>query len=471
MPFRIRPLIITLAIGAASFTFTSPTAGNPVIVITNVPAFGTFGANCFLSGYVAGANVATNCLMICDYWPNENPSPSYDAKLTPWGWFSRPTFANRFTTIQSNGTWSCNMPSNFDQYATEYAVMLVPTNYSGAAVNATAGLTLADINASKAILYADRVNTNRRAITWSGYNWWVKTAGADGNEFLAATGPGGNKYSDSTNNVWVDSSGSLHLQITAGKNNSWECAQIWNDQTLGYGQYSCTLNANISNLDANVIFSLFTWSDDTDYSSREIDMEVSRWDYAFGSNDVEDFAISPYNSGQTLRFGLPPGATNTTHTFTWTSTNSVQFETYNGNYSPSPASSNILESWTTTAKPIPPPGGENATFILWLDKGNAPLSGQPVQVTISNFEFTPAGSLGVAAGPTGVAVPGETSMTVSFVGVPNASYQVQRSTSLSAGWVTIGATNAPASWQFNYTDDFTDLSGVPPSSAYYRLSW
>jgi len=462
------------------FTYTVAPSGSPAIVITNVPPFGAYGTNFLLSGYVTNANTATNCVMVCDYWPNENPSPAYDAKLTPWGWFSRPTFAHYLTPLQPNGNWSCAMPSNFDQYATEYAVMLVPTNFSQTFVNGAAGLPTTDINLAEAIDYTDRVNTNRRAINWSGYNWWVKTAGADGNEFLAATGPGPNYYSDSTNNVWVDAQGLLHLQITH-TNSEWECVQIWNDQTLGYGQYSCTLNANISNLDANVIFSMFTWSDDSDYVNREIDMEVSRWDYAFGSNDVEDFAISPYDSGQTLRFGLPPGVTNSTHTFTWTSTNSVSFETYDGNYSSSPAATNILESWTTTAQPIPPEGGENATLILWLYHGNAPLSGQPVQVTLSSFEFTPSGSqppgqdvrlAPPATGqPTGIVNAGENSATVSFAGTPNVSYGVQRSTNLLTGWVTLWTTNAPTGGVFNYTDNFSDLGGTPPPSAYYRLSW
>jgi hypothetical protein len=464
---------------AHGFTYiVPPVLGVPAIVVTNMPAFGNFGPNCFLSGYVTNVNTVTNCVMVCDYWPNENPSPSHDAKLTPWGWFSRPTFDRFLTPIQPNGNWSCNMPSNFDQYATEYAVMVMPANTSQTAVNAPTGLPLADINNSEAILYADRVNTNRRAITWSGYNWWVKTAGADGNEFLGATGPGPNNYSASTNNVWIDAQGLLHLKIihTGGV---WECVQIWNFQTLGYGQYSCTLNANISNLDANVIFSMFTWSDDTDYADREIDMEVSRWDYNFGSSDVEDFAVAPYNNGQTLRFGLPGAITNSTHSFVWNNTNNVQFETYNGNYASPPASTNLLETWTCPTEPLPPQGGENVSLILWLYQGNPPLSGQPVEVTLSGFEFTPLADLTgvpyllestVTAQPTGIINGGTPSMAVSFSGAAGFSYTVERSTNLLTGWAPLWTTNAPASGVFNYSDTFKDLGGVPPPAAYYRLS-
>ncbi|HVU28259.1 MAG TPA: hypothetical protein VHG71_11065 [Verrucomicrobiae bacterium] len=451
-------------------SFSLVKAASPIIVITNMPAFGTYGANCFISGYVTNVNTATNCLFICDYWPNENPSPSYDKKLSPWGWFSRPTFAHPLTLIQPDGSWSCNMPSNFDQYATEYAVMLVPTNFSQPYVNAASGLPIADINASKAIVYADRVNPNRRAINWAGYSWWVKTAGADGNEFLGETGPGPNYYSDSTNNAWVDAQGLLHLQITH-TNGAWECVELFSDESFGYGQYRCTLNANISNLDANVIFSMFTWSDDTDYNDREIDMEVSRWDYAFGSNNVEDYAISPYNNGQTLRFGLPPNVTNSTHIFTWTPSN-VIFQTMNGNYSSSPAPSNILESWTCTAQPIPPQGGENVLLILWLYHGNPPLSGQPVQVTLSDFKFVPWGTPQPAllTQPTWLS---NRQFQFGIEGVPQAHYQIQSSSNL-LNWLTNGpairATNSifsssplPATFQFTDTN--------PPSSApsFYRV--
>ena len=140
-----------------------------------------------------------------------------------------------------------------------------------------------------------------------------------------------------------------------------------------------------------------------------------------------------------------------------------------------------MESWTTTAQPIPPEGGENATLILWLYHGNAPLSGQPVQVTLSSFEFTPSGSqppgqdvrlAPPATGqPTGIVNAGENSATVSFAGTPNVSYGVQRSTNLLTGWVTLWTTNAPTGGVFNYTDNFSDLGGTPPPSAYYRLSW
>ena len=45
-------------------------------------------------------------------------------------------------------------------------------------------------------------------IRWSGYEWKVRSTGG------AAQGPGPNIFSDSRDNVFVDSKGDLHLWIT-----------------------------------------------------------------------------------------------------------------------------------------------------------------------------------------------------------------------------------------------------------------
>jgi hypothetical protein len=446
--------------------------GSPVIVITNIPAWGTYGAGCYLSGYVTNVNTATNCLAVFDYWPNENPSPQYNAKLSPYGWFSRPTFASALTPINPDGSWSCNMPSNFDQYATEYAVLLVPTNFSQASATGVKGLPLASINASEESLYTVRVNPNRRQINWAGYGWWVKTAGSTGDEFPSVTGPGANHYSDDTNNVWIDSNGALHLKITY-TNSVWECAQIWNNETLGYGQYSCTLNCNVSNFDKNVVFSMFTWSDDTDYTSREIDEEVSYWTGTYGPYTNEDFAISPYKTGQTLRFGMPLSTTNSTHTFIWTSTNQVAFQTLNGGYTPSPAASNILESWTCTSQPIPPQGGELVSMILWL-KAKPPATGQPVEVSLSRFQYDPPGSPQPAQLSQPQLLPNG-QFQFNIQGMPQAHYEILSTTNI-VSWPTNGpiirATNQPdyvSTSPAPVTIQYTDTNAPSSQAVFYNV--
>jgi hypothetical protein len=74
-----------------------------------------------------------------------------------------------------------------------------------------------------------------------------------------------------------------------------------------------------------------------------------------------------------------------------------------------------------------------------------------------------------AGQPQGIVV-SDGSATLKFAGIPNYSYSVQRSTNL-VDWITIWTTNAPGGGLFDFTDSFSDLGGVAPPSAYYRLNW
>ena len=69
---------------------------------------------------------------------------------------------------------------------------------------------------------------------------------------------------------------------------------------------------------------------------------------------------------------------------------------------------------------------------------------------------------------TGIIHPDGSAVTLSFCGIPDYPYNVQRSTNL-VDWATILTTNAPVHGLFIFTDNFG--GGNPPSSAYYRLSW
>jgi hypothetical protein len=72
---------------------------------------------------------------------------------------------------------------------------------------------------------------------------------------------------------------------------------------------------------------------------------------------------------------------------------------------------------------------------------------------------------------TGLVNTGGNSVTVEFAGQPGYPYQVQRATTLCPpNWKNIGSPITPTTGPFNYTDNFADLPGAPPS-AYYRLSW
>jgi hypothetical protein len=98
-----------------------------------------------------------------------------------------------------------------------------------------------------------------------------------------------------------------------------------------------------------------------------------------------------------------------------------------------------------------------------------------INYTISDGYNTAAGVINVVV-TTGTSVGSNQSITVTgnsttltFGGIPNYQYEVQRSTNL-VDWVTIYTTTAPPNGVITYTDNFSDLGGVIPSAAFYRTA-
>src|ERR1700722_7240327 len=85
-------------------------------------------------------------------------------------------------------------------------------------------------------------------INWQGYTWNVRSA--------VNEGPGPNNWDAS--NVWIDDKGDLHMKLSQ-KDGQWSCAEIWTDQEMSFGTYQCQVEGAIDKLDANVIFSMFSY--------------------------------------------------------------------------------------------------------------------------------------------------------------------------------------------------------------------
>lgn len=213
-----------------------------------------------------------------------------------------------------------------------------------------------------------------RTIVFAGHTWSVKNSAG------ALWGPGPNRFSDSTDNVWVDEQGRLHLKIThAG--GVWSCAEVISQASFGHGTYRFAIDTPLDALDRNVVLGLFTWNDKPAYNHREIDIEFARWGDA-GNPYNAYYTVQPYTaSGNQRSWALQPGYGQTTHSFRWTR-NSIDFA--------SSAFGNPLQQWSYTRRSgIPRAGGENARINLWLFQGAPPSDGQPVELIVSTFAFTP----------------------------------------------------------------------------------
>ncbi len=212
--------------------------------------------------------------------------------------------------------------------------------------------------------YPDRV-------TWSGETWQIKTS-------RSLVGPGPNLFEAA--NVSVDPQGRLHLRIVRNGAGAWTSAEIIGPRTYGYGTYTFTLASNVGALDPNVVLGLFTWSDRARFAHREIDIELARWGNAADATNAQ-YVIQPHDGAGHLARFTQPAMDHSVHQFTW-GPGRIDWQGTGGTGSP-------IASYSYAGSDVPPSGDERVRLNLWLFQGAAPIDGQPVEVIIESFAFTP----------------------------------------------------------------------------------
>lgn len=208
-------------------------------------------------------------------------------------------------------------------------------------------------------------------VTWSGESWAIKTS-------RSAVGPGPNVFSKS--NVSVDALGRLHLRIARDASGAWSSAEIIGPRTYGYGTYTFTIDSAVHDLDPNVVLGLFTWSDRARFAHREIDIEFARWGSAVDPTNAQ-YVVQPHDIATHLRRFTQPSGTATTHRFTWRP-GRIDWESRD-------AAGALIAAFTYQGADVPPSDDERVRLNLWLFQGSAPTNGQPVEVVIRSFAFTP----------------------------------------------------------------------------------
>lgn len=272
------------------------------VVFTSVPPYGSQNN---LFGKVYGVNPANFRVAVLIY-------------IDGAGWFTKPTCASPLSTIQADGTWTADITTGgADSNATRIVAFLVPSSFSQPCVTNQFCIPAVFYQQSVANTSVTRTPTGVRSFHWSGFDWSVKTSG------VSAVGPGPNFFSDSTNNVFIDSSGRLHLKIINVGGN-WQCAEVVSQSTPGYGTYRFHLAIDPNTLDQNVTLGLFTWSNETDFFDREMDNECGRWENPLDYANSQ-FVVQPYYApSQLVRYRVPLGTTNAVPSFNWT-TNSIVY--------------------------------------------------------------------------------------------------------------------------------------------------
>jgi len=234
-------------------------------------------------------------------------------------WWTKPTFASPLTPINEDGSFSANITTGGqDACAQTVAAYIVPLNTDTGAIQASGQGTLPAALNNVSIAHVSVPKTTQTTIQFAGRMWTLKDTGN------CQWGPGPNYFAG--NQVRVDANGKLHLSITY-TNNAWRCAELFLNEPLGCGTYRFDVETEVNSFPDPIVLGFFTWSDDADYSHREIDVEFSNG-AVVGAPQNWQFVVQPYYvSRQRYRFSAPTAMTNSTHVFVW-STNLVSFTSY-----------------------------------------------------------------------------------------------------------------------------------------------
>jgi len=351
-------LFFILALVVLSLGVSNVVGASPIIEFTFIPPY---GSTLDLEGRVREVNPADHKVAVYIF-------------VEGAGWWTKPYFAQPLTPIQNDSTWICDITTGgSDIYATKIRAFLLPNGVDPPLVGGQATLPASLDTISVANVYTIRTP---KTISFSGYEWWVKAS-------VGRVGPGPNYFSDSTENVWVDGQGWLHLKITQ-RNGEWYCPEVISKNSFGYGKYVFYVTRRIGQLDRNVVLGLFTWDDSPEESHREIDIEFSRWGVQTDTN--AQYVVQPWDqAGNRHRWMMPELSDSSTHSFQW-KPDSIYFLSVKGRQSVPPFDS-IIHSWHYTGSSVPTHGNENARINLWLFNGNPPADTTEVEVIITKFEY------------------------------------------------------------------------------------
>jgi hypothetical protein len=222
-------------------------------------------------------------------------------------------------------------------------------------------------------------------ILWAGFSWTVEHDNA----------PAAGTKNPSRDNVIVDTAGRLHLLLRPNVNGIWGGMQMLSDLDMGFGMYQWQVEGRPDLFDPNVIFGMFQyprdWQNAAGYD--EWDFEWAKWGNAARAYNM-DLSINPNRSHpdadrvlKMLSIDLP----STLSTYRVRRTNrSMTFEIFGGHI-PVDETSTPLANWhfapsdPTLVSQVP----QRTIMNLWLNQGVPPLDGQPVEIIVSSFSFTP----------------------------------------------------------------------------------
>lgn len=229
------------------------------------------------------------------------------------------------------------------------------------------------------------VAAHPRTLQFSGYEWTVRTS-------AAPTAPGGNTFSDSADDVWVDGAGFLHLTLGS------DATEVRLHRALGYGTYEVRIDGRLDRLDPQAVFGFFTFELPSAHPHhREIDIEFSRWGQVTMPN--AQFSVQPSaDPTNRHRFELRQEGSATTHRFVWTPER-VGFVSWHGHGAYPPPPDLEIARYTVSGEVVPQAGGAHLYFNFWRYQG-APLQhARRQEVVLRSFRFEADGEVPGSTSP------------------------------------------------------------------------
>jgi hypothetical protein len=284
-------------------------------------------------------------------------------------WWVQPWPDHPFISIKADSTWSTETHLGF-----EYAALLVGPDYHPLPttdVAPTEGGPVALVTIVKGVGTPQLAPTG--SLKFSGYDWGVRMIASD-------KGGASNLYD--AENAWTDASGALHMQIKK-KSDSWSCAEIFLNRSLGYGSYSVTVR-DTSHLEPAAAFSMFTFDESaSEQRFREMDVEVHGRGDAANKNNAQ-YAVQPfYRPGNLFPFAAPSGTL--TYVLRWEPGHAT-FKTFRGRASGGGAQL-VSEHEFTLA--IPGPGQAKLRLIFFVVASDKNPLQKPSEVVVEKFEYLP----------------------------------------------------------------------------------
>src|SRR5580698_5106100 len=283
-------------------------------------------------------------------------------------WWLQPRLNSPFTPILPGGVWR-----NEVHLATDYAALLVDSSYHPAAVLTELPKVGRGIVAVAASPGQER--SSSFFVNFSGFQWRVRKV---------PSARGGTRNPYDPNNVYVDRSGALHLQVV-NRNNEWTCSEVNVTRSLGYGTYVFTVE-DTSNLDPAAFFAIFTWDHSTKQGNHgEFDINISRWGDPQNENQNAQFVVQPaFLPLNMSRFKAPGGKLR--HTIVWEEGRVTMLT------SQVSGKQDRLVAKRVFTDEVPRPGDESLRMALYAysdPNHKLPPILQRAEVVVDHFEFLP----------------------------------------------------------------------------------